>query len=88
MVRYISATSAPSVGAFKSFLELGMRSSEVKALQDKLKALGHFDPKIDSTGYFGPVTFDAVKKFQKANGLAQVGFVGPGTRAALNKIVN
>jgi peptidoglycan hydrolase-like protein with peptidoglycan-binding domain len=66
-------------------MSIGSRSDEVKALQDTLKALGHLDPSISSTGYFGNLTAAAVKKFQTANGISPVGFVGPATRAALNR---
>jgi peptidoglycan hydrolase-like protein with peptidoglycan-binding domain len=80
------ASSAGGVGGtFKSLLNVGSRSDEVKALQDKLKSLGYLDPSTNSTGFFGNLTAAAVKKFQSANGISPVGYVGPGTRAALNK---
>lgn len=37
------------------------------------------------TGNFGPKTFSAVTSFQNANNLPPTGFVGPLTRAVLNK---
>jgi murein DD-endopeptidase MepM/ murein hydrolase activator NlpD len=36
------------------------------------------------TGYFGPLTYLAVKRYQVAHGLDQVGNVGPLTRGSLN----
>lgn len=39
------------------------------------------------TGYYGAKTEAAVKRFQKRNGLEQVGSVGPKTRALLNSII-
>lgn len=81
-----SPPAAPAAsGSFKSFLGIGSRSAEVKALQDKLKALGYLDASVDSTGFFGRLTAEAVKKFQAANGISSVGYVGPATRAVLNK---
>ncbi|MCF7820572.1 MAG: peptidoglycan-binding protein [Candidatus Pacebacteria bacterium] len=69
---------------FTSFLSLGTNSDEVKKLQERLKTLGYFNyPNI--TGYFGPITLQAVKSFQLANNIESVGYVGPKTREALNK---
>ncbi|MBU1092217.1 peptidoglycan-binding protein [Patescibacteria group bacterium] len=73
-----------SSGQFTSFLTIGSIGDEVRRLQQKLKDLGYFNyPSI--TGYFGPVTAEAVKVFQSANGIEMVGYVGPKTRQALNK---
>lgn len=69
---------------FKNFLKLGQTSEEVRQLQIKLKTLGYFTYP-QTTGYFGPATQTAVKAFQKANNISPLGYVGPGTRAALNK---
>lgn len=60
----------------------GDRGDNVSALQQKLKDLEYYDySKI--TGYFGPITTDAVKKFQRSNNLAVDGIVGVKTKAAL-----
>jgi len=69
---------------FTSFLNIGITSEEVRQLQTKLKALGYFTYEY-ITGYFGPITAQAVKDFQKANDIMQVGYVGPQTRGALNR---
>lgn len=62
-------------------------SQDVRALQDCLKYLGHFPVNIDSTGYFGSITRDAVKKFQSENKITPVeGYVGIKTRTQLNKL--
>jgi len=72
---------------FNVNLSRGIKSDGVKALQDCLKWYGCFHPKIDSTGYFGPITWEAVKVFQQREGIKPVaGFVGRLTRARLNKI--
>jgi peptidoglycan hydrolase-like protein with peptidoglycan-binding domain len=57
-------------------LKLGMRSNDVKLMQEKLG--------VSNTGYFGPLTLAAVKNFQALNGVPATGFVGELTRAQLN----
>ena len=80
-------TSTPATTAssyrFTEYLKLGSKGTEVTELQKKLKKLGYFN--AIATGYFGTVTQNAVKAFQKAKGISQVGTVGPITRTALNK---
>ena len=69
---------------FTKALAVGVRSDEVTELQKALIAEGLL--KIDApTGYFGALTRTAVIAFQKARGIANTGFVGPLTRAELNK---
>jgi hypothetical protein len=58
----------------------------VKALQQKLNAHGA-NPALTEDGVFGPMTENAVKVFQKSQGLAVDGIVGPLTWSALNKLV-
>jgi len=55
-------------------LRYGMRSNDVKRLQDDLKSLGYFNN--NSTGYFGSLTNQSVIKYQKDNGLSVDGIVG------------
>lgn len=76
------ATSASVTGQFVSSLNIGSESGEVTALQTLLIKLGFLSG--SPTGYYGSLTFAAVKKFQAAKGIAQLGFTGPQTRAALN----
>lgn len=61
----------------------GASSETVKSLQEKLRAEGFFTFPT-STGFFGPITFAAVKAYQTAHGIPATGFVGPLTRAALS----
>jgi hypothetical protein len=82
----ISGTSGSYT--FTRYLYEGMTASnssdaDVYALQKHLTAVGVYSGPI--TGYFGPLTKAAVKAYQKKHGLVQVGVVGPGTRALLNK---
>jgi peptidoglycan hydrolase-like protein with peptidoglycan-binding domain len=73
--------------AFASFdrpLSLGATGPDVSALQQILKDKGFYAyPEI--TGYYGQVTLQAVADFQKSQGLEPLGYVGPSTRALLNK---
>jgi peptidoglycan hydrolase-like protein with peptidoglycan-binding domain/DNA invertase Pin-like site-specific DNA recombinase len=57
-------------------------SAQVRALQLHLRALGVRPGPVD--GRFGPLTESAVRKFQRARGLAADGIAGPATRAALH----
>lgn len=72
---------------FQRNLTIGMSGYDVKCLQNFLKARGFL--KIEeTTNYFGNQTRLAVIAFQKANNIIPLlGFVGPATRALLNKIL-
>ncbi len=59
----------------------GSRGDEVKQIQKKLKNWGYYSGNID--GIFGSKTLEAVKKFQKKNGLTVDGIAGTKTLAAL-----
>ncbi len=60
------------------------QAREITRLQDFLRERGHFAR--NSTGYFGEVTLDSVKKFQRENGISQTGFVGPLTRERIKSL--
>lgn len=78
--------TASPVAVFVHTLRPGSRGGEVKLLQQKLRELGYFKYSTN-TGSFGSVTRAAVVAFQKAMGLKPYpGWVGPGTRAALNNL--
>ena len=61
-------------------LKLGSRGNEVRALQEKLN--------LKADGIFGPLTEEAVKDFQRSNGLEVDGIVGADTLSKLNLSVN
>lgn len=63
-----------------SSLSIGARSSEVLRLQSALARLGYTQ---HVTGYFGPITDAAVRRFQREHGVDPIGVYGPRTRAAL-----
>jgi len=56
---------------------------DVSALQQRLKDEGYYNGAI--TGYYGALTTNAVRLYQKAKGINQTGTVGALTMAALNK---
>ena len=61
--------------------QYGSSGEEVKQIQRKLKDWGYYKGNVD--GVFGSQTFDAVKAFQRNNGLTVDGIVGSQTLAAL-----
>ena len=64
-------------------LQRGFTGSDaVRAVQKRLKELGYYKGSAD--GDFGPATEQAVKDFQKANGLTADGKVGEKTLAKMN----
>ena len=73
-----SPTTAPGA----SVLREGDSGEGVFELQSRLFELGYFSGRID--GRFGAETTEAVKAFQRANGLSADGVVGAGTRSRLN----
>ncbi|TDL82734.1 C40 family peptidase [Peribacillus frigoritolerans] len=79
--------SSPIVGSAAlgdQTLKSGMYHSDVKQLQESLKKKGYFTNKSTTT-YFGPITKNAVIKFQKAKGLKADGIAGKNTYKALGK---
>ena len=69
-------------------LYLGLKdknsNKDISFLQDFLRNRGFLES--ESTGYFGLLTFKAVKDFQKSVGLASTGFVGQLTRGEIQKM--
>ena len=57
---------------------------QAAGLQVALRHTGHYRGAVD--GVAGPQTRDAVRRFQRANGLAVDGVAGPRTRAALGPL--
>ena len=60
----------------------GDKGSEIEKLQQALKELEYYDYS-SITGYYGPVTTTAVKRFQRTNGLSEDGIAGPQTLGLL-----
>ena len=59
-----------------------MPPAKVKRLQRDLAKLGFFHHAV--TGYYGPITTKAVKRFQRSVGLTPDGVWGPRSQAALS----
>jgi Putative peptidoglycan binding domain len=73
-----STTEAPA-----QTLKPGDTGAQVKLLQEALVTLGFLSSKPD--GDYGPVTQNAVERFQVSAGIAEDGIVGPQTLNALQK---
>ena len=84
MVAVFAVLLLPSgrVWAAYPLLSVGSRGEAVSRLQQELKNQGYYTyPKV--TGYYGPITRDAVMKFQKGRGLVVDGIAGNATQSAL-----
>lgn len=66
----------------REILSIGDRGDDVEAIQQKLKELGFNPGPVD--GIFGPLTVDAVERFQRSARINVDGVVGPVTRKALD----
>lgn len=72
--------------AASTVLRLGSSGEQVRTLQSKLKQWGYYSGSVD--GVFGSKTQEAVKYFQRRNGLTADGVVGPATAAALGMMLS
>ena len=79
----ILIVSCAGIGEAASYKRLrkGSHGAAVKTLQTELKNQGYYSGKID--GIYGKGTVNAVKAFQKKNGLKADGIAGPLTQAKL-----
>lgn len=71
-----------SVFTFTRNLQTGSRGEEVSQLQLALARAGFYSGPV--TGYFGKLTWEAVKAYQTSKSIAPLGMVGALTRQALN----
>ena len=73
--KYSTVSSISKIGSAPSATEKGSTGTNVVKLQQALEVLGYYKGDID--GDYGNVTVDAVKRFQKKNGLYVDGVAGP-----------
>ena len=73
--------TSTAAGIIGDSLRPGANGKAVRAVQVRLKALGYYKGNVD--GDYGVATTEAVKAFQKANGLHADGVAGSGTFAKL-----
>ena len=71
--------------ASATLLKQGSSGDAVRALQENLKALGYYSGTV--TGNYGSITKEAVRQFQKKNGLAADGVAGPRTLAKISEVM-
>lgn len=79
-----SAQTTPITASMK----IGSRGNEVTKLQTLLAQNPIIYPQGLVTGYFGPLTKEAVVQFQIAANIGVDGIVGPNTRSKLNEYIN
>ncbi len=77
---YVKVTPAPS-GSDYIYLRRGYYGTPVEQLQRELKSQGYYSGSCD--GYYGDGTENAVKAFQRVNGLKVDGVAGPATQRVL-----
>ena len=82
MSRYVKTSGSVASRDEVESLRKGDKGDEVKEIQKRLKELGYLTGTAD--GVFGEKTEEAVKAFQKRNGLTADGVVGNATRTKLN----
>lgn len=73
---------APKLAVYSSMIRYGDKGDDVRAVQQALTFLGYSPGAID--GIFGPLTNEAVRRFQSDQRIAVDGIVGPETISALN----
>jgi peptidoglycan hydrolase-like protein with peptidoglycan-binding domain len=80
--RALSPNTTTAYSNNTRLLQRGDTGEAVTALQNQLQQLGFFQ--ANATGYYGPLTEAAVRRFQAARNLSVDGVAGPSTKAALN----
>ena len=65
----------------------GMTDADIKTIQELLASDPTIYPRGLVTGYFGPMTKEAIMRFQTKNGLEVTGEINEETRAALDEVI-
>ncbi len=88
-----TATTSVAVNAYLAQLTIlrqlqqGMSGEDVKLLQTILATQSDVYPEGIITGFYGPLTSKAVRKYQEKFGIAQAGRVGPQTMKKINELL-
>ncbi len=77
----ITAVRTPNIIQHSNLLVKGDEGEPVRLLQERLRVAGFYSG--NATGVFGPITEEAVKRFQAAYNLEVDGIVGPSTASKL-----
>lgn len=87
-IQSLLGSSSSGTGADASgMLKPGSSGTAVRQLQENLKKLGYYESG-SVTGNYGPLTEEAVRQFQRKNGLDADGIAGAKTLAAINSAIN
>jgi len=89
-IRELRAEQAQTISQISDLLtqlKEGDSGEKVKVLQALLAADTAIYPEGLITGFYGPLTKEAVKRFQRMHGIEQVGSVGPKTLKKLNELL-
>ncbi|NEU30381.1 endopeptidase SpoIID/LytB [bacterium LRH843] len=76
----------PAVQTGSSLLRIGTQNEAVAAMQSQLKRIGLLNQESD--GHFGTMTEQAIRAFQRQQGLTVDGIAGPATLERLNKLAS
>lgn len=80
MVVLLVSISVSPVNAQQSQFRVGDRGDEIAEIQGQLVLLGY---DVMADGAFGPAMAEAIKDFQKSQGIKADGMIGPATYSAL-----
>ena len=81
IISFFAITIFPKQNEVEALSKYGSRGSEVTQIKTKIKRWGNYKGNID--GIYGSQTVEAVKYFQRKNGLAVDGIAGKNTLAAM-----
>lgn len=81
IILVISLIVFQNTSSVETLSKYGSRGNEVTQIQTKLKRWGYYTGNVD--GIYGTQTVNAVKYFQRKNGLTQDGIAGPATLKAM-----
>ena len=83
----VASTTQQTIQLIRQLRE-GMSGDDVRLLQILLASDLEIYPDVLITGFFGKKTAEAVRRFQRKNGLPGIGLVGPLTLERLRKLLN